>query len=492
MMLRHSRWVRARARARSGRAKRARPKLILVGALAALVAVAAAITPLATGAPPKFYTLTVDKTAVCSTAERQTFTLTLTNQSRNNSLGSANITAPEYATLVSATVTPSGTATVDTSTNTIQLRNVGLTTTGSAATITAQADVSEGSGQVWESVVKQSNSFADAGPGNLFTLSGASPGLTVSQCKYAFVQGPVDATRNVAQTVKVQLQTSSGAKVTGSGDLTLTAHQDIDSTTTLGSDFFTGLTAGAANGEWSFLVTGKVSGTNYSLRAPDETRSSYFLIADCVPDASGNCTTAAPVLNVNGDTGASINASGINSPIILSFESIPPEGAAGRAMCEQHWAWSPLTFPEQPDGRTNFDGITLSDFTYANTTGFVKLTTFLRNDLYVQTNPSNTNDVQICAGGRHSIPANNTEAVQGGESGAFMGRGGKKAKWDTATGLYWGVLERIPNCNRARDLNNDGILDPALCGWGTVDIGGVLYRSATVLIPYDWDWKGVT
>jgi hypothetical protein len=111
------------------------------------------------------------------------------------------------------------------------------------------------------------------------------------------------------------------------------------------------------------------------------------------------------------------------------------------------------------------------------------------------TSPSNTNDIQICAGARHADSANAT--TQGSTSRAFMGRDNIKAKWDTSTGLYWGVLARIPNCNRARDLPDgdgvlDGILDPALCAWGTVDIGGVLYRSATVLVPYDWDWKGVT
>jgi hypothetical protein len=69
------------------------------------------------------------------------------------------------------------------------------------------------------------------------------------------------------------------------------------------------------------------------------------------------------------------------------------------------------------------------------------------------------------------------------------------AQWDpiTPTGgtdLYWGVLARTPNCNKVPDFNGDEILDPALCAWGTQTINGVDYRTATVLVPYDWDWKG--
>jgi hypothetical protein len=39
-------------------------------------------------------------------------------------------------------------------------------------------------------------------------------------------------------------------------------------------------------------------------------------------------------------------------------------------------------------------------------------------------------------------------------------------------------------------VNKDGILDPVLCGWGTVTLSdGLSYRSAQVLVPYDWDIK---
>jgi hypothetical protein len=128
----------------------------------------------------------------------------------------------------------------------------------------------------------------------------------------------------------------------------------------------------------------------------------------------------------------------------------------------------------------------LSDFSYAKTTGYLKVTTYLRNDLYVQTSASQTNDIQICAGAKHSSISN------GAQSDGFYGRGGIQSKWDPTTGLYWGVLARVSNCNKTPDANGDGKLDPVLCAWGTQTINGIDYRTATVLVPYDWDWKNVT
>jgi hypothetical protein len=297
--------------------------------------------------------------------------------------------------------------------------------------------------------------------------------------------------------VKVQLLAGT-TPVGVTGPLTLSAFQTISGTTTSASSSFTGLTSAAqdATKTWSFSVTGTVSGAGYSLRAgsgAQATDSDTFTIYDCVPTGtSGTCDIPFTPTG-DGSSGASVSGTGLGSGIALSFESISPAGAA---MCSEGWGWSALTFPPQPpDGRTTFDGMALSDFTYADTqqgTGFLKVTTYLRNDLYVLTNPSNTNDIQICAGARHAHSDNAT--TQGSTERAFMGRDGIKAMWDTSTELYWGVLARIPNCNRARDLSSptDGILDPALCAWGTTDIEGVTYRTATVLVPYDWDWKGIT
>jgi hypothetical protein len=295
------------------------------------------------------------------------------------------------------------------------------------------------------------------------------------------------------QTVHVQLQTSSNAKVDGSGQLALTAYQGVDSNTALAAGVFQGLTANASNGEWSFDVVGTVIGEDYSLKA-GTTRSSYFAIAQCVP-TSGTCDVGFTGSG-DGNSGGAFNGTGLSSGsgINLSFDDvIPPTGAAiCSALSPDGWGWSRLEYPDpsQPDGTGNFDGITLSSFSYNQNNGFMKLKFYFRLDLFVQTTASQTNDIQICAGAKHSGLFPN-ETVQNGTTNAWMGRNGIKAKWDTTTNLYWGVVDRIPNCNKLPDLNKDGILDPALCAWGTESVDGVDYRTATVLFPVDLDLKGV-
>jgi hypothetical protein len=476
--------------ARNHYRKHGRGLWLALGALVAVCAVVAA--PLATGAPPKLYTLTASPDSVCFTGTGQTqqFTLTVTNQSRNTRVGSANITAPSFITLTPGSL---GGAPADSSLdgNVVQLRNLNLSAQGAIRTVTVSATISAVGTGNWASVAKQSNDFADEpGPGNLVTLQGSPPPLAVAACQYVFTQGPVDALRNAAQTVKVQLQAGT-TPVAVSGPLTLTAGQTVGTTTTAVSSF-TGLTD--ADGQdatktWSFSVIGTVSGTRFTLRVGSGAAQAVsdefdIAIASCTPGPSGTCNIPFTPTD-DGGSGASVNGSGVASPIALSFEPIPQTAID---ICGAGWGWSPLEFPDptEPDGTGNFDGLVLSDFTYAPGGGSLLVTTYLRNDLYVQTDPDNTNDIEVCAGGRHAHSAN------GDPADAFMGRAGIMAEWDAGTQLYWGVLERIPNCNRARDLNADGILDPALCGWGTVDIEGVTYRTAKVIVPYDWDWKGVT
>jgi hypothetical protein len=193
-----------------------------------------------------------------------------------------------------------------------------------------------------------------------------------------------------------------------------------------------------------------------------------------VPDVNGNCSSGTifdPNSPVAGQfTGSGIQGDGIN----LAYGMLPDTGAA---ICRTG-GWAPMTVPSPPG---SFDGITLESFT-SGPSGFVKMTIYLRNDFYVQTSASQTNNIAICTGVRHTA---------GSQPGLpFMGRNGIAAVWDPVTQDWWGVLARVPNCNKSPDVNNDGVLDPVLCAWGTVTLGdGLSYRSATVLIPYDWDIK---
>jgi hypothetical protein len=349
-------------------------------------------------------------------------------------------------------------------------------------------------------VVKQSNQFNDsAGTANLFDNPASWPKLTVGTCKYFFTQQPSNALKGAVQTVKVIYGPNATSPVAVSGGLTLSAYQTQQGTQVNVDGRFDGrgsLGQDSTN-TWIFSsLTGTVSGADYSLQAGTGAQAATsqppFVIADCIP-VNGVCSQGFTD-NGDGTGGAAFNGAGLTSPgIVLSFESLPSQGTA---ICNGGWGWEPLEFPVQPDGRTNFDGITLGSFGFSRTNGFMKVTTYLRNDLFVQTSANQTNDIQICAGALHanSTPNPPNAATQGSSYRAFKGRNGILAKWDTATGLYWGVLQRIPNCNNAPShvdaATGDTILDPALCAWGTQTVAGVLYRTATVLIPYDWDYKG--
>jgi hypothetical protein len=471
-------------------------------ALGAVALLAAVVIPLASGGSGKTYSLGVNPLTVCAGGST---TVTLTNTARTQTLGSAEIYfPPNSVSSASRGNTPlqvrTGAGLYPGSWDIIgPVNNLGLAF-GQPLNINVTLKSTATGGQV-RAVVKQSNQFNDsAGTANLFDIPPSWPQLTVGTCKYFFTQQPSNAVKNVAQTVKVIYGPSVNSPVPVPGGLTLSAYQTqqvngnptqvnvdgrFEGRGSLGQD---------STNTWIFSsLTGTVSGADYSLQAGTGAQAATsqppFVIADCIP-VNGVCSQGFTD-NGDGTGGAAFNGAGLTSPgIVLSFESLPSQGVA---ICGDPttWGWKPLEFP-LTDGRTNFDGITLGSFGFSRTNGFMKVTTYLRNDLFVLTSANQTNDIQICAGALHANSANAT--AQGSTSRAFKGRNGILAKWDTATGLYWGVLQRIPNCNNAPShvdaATGDTILDPALCAWGTQTVAGVLYRTATVLIPYDWDYKG--
>jgi hypothetical protein len=449
--------------------------------------VAAVAIPFATGAPSKYYTLMADPTSTCTTPQRQTFTLTLTNQTRNQNLGSANITAPSYAALVSATLSgTTGTATVNqpdgfgSTPNTIRLRNLVLPTIGSPATITVVADVTAGSGGKWTSIVKQSNNFSDSGPGNLFSLKPgtADPALTVAECasEYVFVDQPDDAERGAAQTVTVELQVN-GTAVPVSGPLTLVALQDgaeIDD-----QDDFSGLTVQASGNQWTFTVTGNVSGTDYALQA-GETVSETFTIADglCQPNVTdpehlnSSCSLTSTLNGGAFESGVTINDHKLE-PIAINFEA----GDVADGKCDP---WQRASYTD--NGQTyHFPGVAL-DFGWGG--GVLRVIYRVRNAEWVLTQASRGNsDIEICAGARHGV---NTH-LNGPSGDPFTGKYGD-AVWDSGDGLFWGVLGSVSNPGKVKN-------DPVVCGSGNQNLptgpGGSseTWRAWTICIPYDWDWK---
>ena len=477
-------------------------------AFASALIVAAALIPVASGGSrPPTYTFSGDS-SVCAGTQTATFDVVLKNTSPNpQNLGSADLYAPSDISVTNATMSGSATGTVTLSTfaNAVIPDTNDPTTTGrslislraltvpvnSSVTVHVSASLpGPGAGTYWYSVVKQSNQF---NPGsfdtsNAFSIQGSNPRFTVATCQYYFSQQPQNAQTGAAQTVKVQLRSGTAA-VSVPGTLALNAYQNrtldqngaVTNPGTPANSNFDGLTSTGgqdSSNTWTFSITGKNSGSNFRLVAGTgaaEGDSNSFNISDCQPDASGNCSSGT-IFDPNGPMASQFSGSGIlGTGINLAYGALP---GSGLALCSQFWNWAPMTFPSPPG---SFDGITLESFSYPGPTGFVKMTIYFRNDFYVQTSASQTNDIEICTGARHT----NASAPQG----PFMGRNGILAK-DDGTGEFWAVLARVPNCGKTPDVNKDGILDPVLCGWGTVTLSdGLSYRSATVLVPYDWDIK---
>ena len=101
-----------------------------------------------------------------------------------------------------------------------------------------------------------------------------------------------------------------------------------------------------------------------------------------------------------------------------------------------------MTYP-YPNGTNTFAGITLSDFSIQNSTGYVLATIYFRNDLYVQTNASQTNDIEICAGVKHTAHRDSGRCFHGAR---------QQPQPSTMAPHWWAVLGRVPNCNKVPDL----------------------------------------
>jgi hypothetical protein len=462
-------------------------------ALVALVTVvvAAAVVPFATGAPPKEYSLKVVPSEVCFTGSGQVqpFELTLTNERGNTTLGSAEITAPVLIKPLEPLVGATTGSWVDG--QVIKLRNLGLAP-GAKRTVTVNAEVlSTGLGS-WTSVAKQSNNFADApGPGNLFSISldKSQLALEVIECaasEYVFVQGPVNAEKGVPQTVKVQLK-SGGQPVPVSEDLTLNAFQNG---TTQADSFFDGLTAspddsGAFAGEqWTFSITGNRSGTGYTLQAGD-TSSESFAIVDglCVKNTvdpehlTSSCSLTSDLNGGVFESGVTINNHKLD-PISINFA----DGSTAR--CGEDWDRASYVM----NGQTYYlPGVEL-DFDWG--AGMLQVIYRVRNSEWVLTDVARgNNDIEICAGARH------WEGVERYGDGSlnvdgvydpFTTKSGEDADWDGE--LFWGVLGTVSNPSKVKD-------DPVVCSTGNRSLptgpngASETWRTWTICIPKDWDWK---
>ena len=319
------------------------PRFIRVMCLPVLVIgawVAAPLTP-SGAASFKPYAATVAPAVGVSSGGTVSFTLTLKNDTKPQSLGSMNLTVAvnhDPSVLTSFTylgtdphplldgnpATPRGDATLVG--NVIQVRNLALPS-GRSATLSfsAQAPCTPGTYD-WRSAAKQSNDFS--GVGNDFTLE-APPATSLSTavtgtCKLAFVSQPADAQFGNAIThapldtsgspVQVAVQTQDGALVTQSAAAVELA---IDTVPLGGTSTLSGTTTvNAVGGLATFCDSAQnpgcslpsigVHGQGYTLSAAsagiDTTVSGSFNIVDsgAVCGNPGHCQVQAKLADTTG------------------------------------------------------------------------------------------------------------------------------------------------------------------------------------------------
>jgi hypothetical protein len=219
----------------------------------------------------------------------------------------------------------------------------------------------------------------------------------------------------------------------------------------------------APSGSYTFTAT---------LGTLDPVTSNTVRVAQfvCPPscDNTSNVNTRAPGRLKIADT--------FGSPVALDFQpdldpaSVPPG-------CQ---TWNRISIDTDADGDPDvyFPAVAL-DFNYGNSK-MLQVTYMIRNSDWVLTNAARgNNDIELCAVAKHQTQALNDGAHP------FSGKYGD-ATWDPSTGMYSGVLTTVANPTKVK---TNGTGSPAVCGRGNQDISGVTWRTWTVCIPIDWDWK---
>lgn len=121
------------------------------------------------------------------------FEFTIRNGASSQQLGSANVTAPPGFGVVSASVLSGSSGTSSVSSNTVQLRNLGLAFNATVVVEVVAVTPCSGGGD-WAFVVKQSNDF-NGPPGNDFVVV-PDPNVTTTingSCQLAFLRQPANA-----------------------------------------------------------------------------------------------------------------------------------------------------------------------------------------------------------------------------------------------------------------------------------------------------------
>jgi hypothetical protein len=284
-----------------------------------------------------------------------TVNLTIANQASNQSLGSANLTAPAGFTVSDVSGAPSGSSA---SGVLVKLRNLNIGPGGSSTfTITVTVPCQPPSISTWTIAAKQSNDF-NGPPGNAFTLDGANSNLTTAgtgACKLVFVKQPTNA--QVGRTTTSVAYNPAADPVTvevhdGSDALVATATGSVALTPSSGSSF-SGTTSSLSGGVATFpslkssaagTFTLTASGTGFASSDPSSTFDigSKLVFLSQPQDAK----TGTTITSVDLDPGA--------DPVQVAV--VPPDGTPASTPIAS--ATGSVTLTPSPTG--SFTGNTAS------------------------------------------------------------------------------------------------------------------------------------
>jgi hypothetical protein len=163
--------------------------LLLAAFLLALTA------PSASAAPDKPYRVTLSPASVSAGVTVDAYTVTLTNETKTQQLGSADVTAPTAFTL-EGTPTLDRPGTVTRAGNLLALRNLSLPP-GQSVTVTVGVRMTcVAGGYNWSFQAKQSNDFSGPPGNDLGPILGSRTTTVTDVCRLRFVAQPRDAEKN--------------------------------------------------------------------------------------------------------------------------------------------------------------------------------------------------------------------------------------------------------------------------------------------------------
>jgi hypothetical protein len=236
--------------------------------------------------------------------------------------------------------------------------------------------------------------------------------------------------------------------------------------------------ADAPSGLYNLVVTlGSLTATSDSDLSPSAPGNQPFRVADyvCVPESPTSCNDLTSHLNTGAQGKLSI-ANTLGSPIALDFQLGLDPVPLGCNNATPGQTWNRTYFGDPP---VYFPAVAL-DFT-EHEKDMLQVTYAIRNSEWVLTNAARGNqDIEFCAVARHQTARWNGD---GAEPRPFSGKYGP-AQWDGTN--YSGVLTTVSNPSKVK---TDGTGSPAVCGRGTQDISGETWRTWTVCIPWDLDYK---